>query len=209
MISKSHQRHLIGILLVVINLTVGCASFMEGFYDTSPPPPTTPDNDPFEYALSVYQRGDYRQAAELFSALSAGTGDDQSPEAQFGEICCRLILADSPEDLTVAMEMWKALKYSTGDRWRVEQTLLDPLIARLPVSTKKPLPEISTPATPDKQMEIELTALKKKAAKVTQLQRRLDAVIAENQTLKQKIKALEAIDQNIQKKKTEISAPSE
>ena len=33
--------------------------------------------------------------------------------------------------------------------------------------------------------------------------------MAENETLKQKIKALEAIDHDIQKKKTEIAAPSE
>jgi hypothetical protein len=37
----------------------------------------------------------------------------------------------------------------------------------------------------------------------------LDKVEAENRTLKDKIKALEAIDQNIRKKKTEIAAPGE
>ena len=51
--------------------------------------------------------------------------------------------------------------------------------------------------------------MKKKAEQAAQLQRKLDEVVAENNALKAKIKALETIDQNIQKKKTEISAPSE
>jgi hypothetical protein len=55
----------------------------------------------------------------------------------------------------------------------------------------------------------ELAAMKQKAAQLPELQQRLNESEAENRVLKEKIKALEAIDQNIQKKKTEISAPSE
>jgi hypothetical protein len=61
----------------------------------------------------------------------------------------------------------------------------------------------------DHQYPPEFSALEKKSAQAAQLQRRLDAVAAENRSLKEKIKALEAIDQNIQKKKTEMAAPSE
>ncbi|WP_414736128.1 hypothetical protein [Desulfosarcina ovata] len=59
------------------------------------------------------------------------------------------------------------------------------------------------------KLKAELAVLKKKAEQTAELQRQLDDVMVENQSLKEKIKALEAIDQNIQKKKTEISAPSE
>jgi cell division protein FtsB len=59
------------------------------------------------------------------------------------------------------------------------------------------------------QFQTELAALKEKAAQADRLQRQLDAAAAENRSLKEKIKALEAIDQNIQKKKTEMVAPSE
>ena len=51
--------------------------------------------------------------------------------------------------------------------------------------------------------------MKQKAAQLPELQQRLNESEAENSILKEKIKALEAIDQNIQKKKTEISAPSD
>ncbi|WP_407924794.1 hypothetical protein [Desulfosarcina ovata] len=59
------------------------------------------------------------------------------------------------------------------------------------------------------KLKAELAVLKKKSEQTAELQRQLDDVMVENQSLKEKIKALEAIDQNIQKKKTEISAPSE
>lgn len=213
MIIEWHRQYLMGFLLVVVSLTVGCSSFMEAFGGkTSPAPtPSSHDNGAFEYALSVYQRGNYAQAASLFNALSAAETDGgQRPQAKLGEICCRLVLADSPEDLSNAMEMWKKLAYSaTEDNWRVEQVLLDPLIARFSVAAGKPSPAEQPSAASDKPKETELTETKKKAAQAAQLQRQLDAVMAENKTLKQKIKALEAIDHNIQKKKTEISAPSE
>jgi hypothetical protein len=120
------------------------------------------------------------------------------------------MLSASPEDLSTANRMWTDLTDSnTGNIWQVEQTLFDPLIDRLSASTGKPSPVAMAPDPPKKQNKTELTALKKKSAQITQLQRQLDAVMAENQILKQKIKALEAIDQNIQKKKTEMAAPSE
>ena len=75
----------------------------------------------------------------MFNALSeAETAENQRPTAKLGEICCRLMLADSPETVSAAMEMWKQLTYSASeDIWRVEQVLLDPLIARLSVVQKK------------------------------------------------------------------------
>jgi hypothetical protein len=196
-----------GILLIGINLMVGCASFFGG--DT-PPSPSNLDNSPFEYALSTYQKGDYAQAAMLFNNLSEfDTNENQYLKAQLGSICCQLILAGSPEDVSTARKMWQDL--SAGDHWQVERILFDPLIDRLSFSAEKPAQQVvsATTVTTKEQPKNELAALKKKVAKVTKLQRQLDAVLAENQILKQKIKALETIDQNIQKKKTEISAPSD
>jgi len=209
MTSTWRQHYTLGIMLMMISFMAGCTLFNKPLGDNPLPPPSPSDNGPFAYALSMYQRGDYTQAAKLFNALSRpNTGDDQYLKAQLGEICCRLMLSASTEDLSTAKKMWKDLKNArAGDIWRVEQILFDPLMDRLLVSVAKPT--AMTPEPPKKQNKTELTVLKKKTAQITQLQRQLDAVMAENQILKQKIKALEAIDQNIQKKKTEISAPSE
>ena len=214
------QRYLMGILPIVIGLLMGCSSLMGSLEDNPPPEPITTDRGSLETAFAVYQRGDYTQAAALFNALAtADGGGDQHHTAQLGEICCRLMLADSKAALNTAMVMWKNFKYSVAsDAWREEVALFDPLLGRLSVSAdgqKSDSQLTSAPATsatadaPQKQLETELTTMKKKAAQTTQIQRQLDAVMAENRTLKQKIKALEAIDQNIQKKKTQISAPTE
>jgi hypothetical protein len=213
MTSTWRQHTIRGIMIMIISIMAGCTLFNKppGNNTLPPPSPSRSDNGPFAYALSIYQKGDYIQAAKLFNALSRpNTGDDLYLKAQLGEVCCRLMLSTSPEDLSTANRMWKDLMNSnTGDIWRVEQTLFDPLIDRLSVSTDEPSPAAMAPDPPKKQNKTELTALKKKSAQITQLQRQLDAVMAENQILKQKIKALEAIDQNIQKKKTEMAAPSE
>lgn len=215
MIISWRQHCLMGILLMGISMMVGCTSLIQSLDGGTAPSPAHTDAGPFENALSIYEKGDYTEAAKLFNALSnSNIGEDQYLKTQLASICCRLMLAESPEDLSSAQKMWKDLKYSTaGDHFRVEQTLLEPLIDRLSVTPEKPAQPAasaaSPPVPPKKQPKNELAALKKKTAQVAQLQRQLDAVMAENQILKQKIKALEAIDQNIQKKKTEISAPSD
>lgn len=211
------------ILPLVIGLLMGCTSFMQ-LRDSNPPPKPSVVDDAsdasLDYALSVYQKADYPNALALFSTLAKADIDTEKRRAaQLGEICCRLMLADSQADVDMAMAMWKQYRYPlTGDALCKNLVLLDPLLARFSVSvapqtSHTPSQAVPTPSATaenqQKQLETELTNLKKKAAQTTQLQRQLDAVMAENRTLKQKIKALEAIDQNIQKKKTEISAPSE
>ena len=217
MINRWRQHFQLGILVLLVGLMAGCTAFTEVF--TGKPSSSSPYDGPFEYALSVYQGGDYDRAEKLFNTLAkADTTDDQRMSAQLGEICSILMHAGSPEAMSRAVGLWETLKHSiSDDTWRAERVLLDPLIRRFPAAAKKPAPVV--PAAPsatskkvktaDKKIETELTTLKKKAARATELQRQLDAVTAENQALKEKIKALEAIDQNIQKKKTEISAPSE
>ena len=93
-----------------------------------------------------------------------------------------------------------------------------PQVVETRLPTAEPAAEPAAPADPqpkdkpqgDRQLPAaELAQLKKKAKRSDQLQQRLNQVVAENRTLKEKIKALEAIDQNIQKKKTEIESPGE
>ena len=213
------RYYLLGLLLVVISPMVGCTALMDKLKSNfSEPPAAAAEDSRFNDALAIYRTGDYQRALVLFSVLSnADTTSLQRQQARLGEICCRLMLADSPEDTTLAMGRWGNLNIGEDAcTWQIEKTLFDPLVIRWTDSLEKPLPAISepspsapSPAPDQKQMETELTELKEKAAQVSKLQRRLDDAMAENRTLKQKIKALEAIDQNIQKKKTEMSTPNE
>jgi hypothetical protein len=161
MTSTWRQHYTLGIMLMMIGLMAGCTLFNKPLGDNPLPPPSPSDNGPFAYALSMYQRGDYTQAAKLFNALSRpNTGDDQYLKAQLGEICCRLMLSASAEDLSTAKKMWKDLKNTrAGDIWRVEQILFDPLMDRLLVSVAKPT--VMTPEPPKKTKQNRADGLEK------------------------------------------------
>jgi TolA-binding protein len=212
-------------MIIVIGLLAGCASVFRDLDDTVNRKRFKSDYASFENALSIYKDGDYKQAMNLFGMLStARTHENLARKAWLGEICCRLMLADTQADYTVAIGLWHDFGKSApenDDAW--ELTLLDPVIVRMtPKSTTRVIKiyppatktsaETAAPADPqqsDQPSQTDRAALQKKAAQVAQLQRQLDAVTDENRSLKEKIKALETIDQNIQKKKTEMVAPSE
>ncbi|WP_319405552.1 hypothetical protein [uncultured Desulfosarcina sp.] len=228
------------ILLVVLGLFTGCGSVFQGLDDRMHRKRFKSDYESFENALSVYKNGDYEAAMGLFKTLStARTDAELARKAWLGEICCRLMIADTQDDYTAAIGLWHDFGSSAADNDDAcDITLLGPLISRRPPKSTTQVIYINPPATkvPDKtsmstvgqrddrqrddrqrddrqrddrQLRTEMADLKKKAEQAAQLQHRVDEVLAENRLLKEKIKALEAIDQNIQKKKTEISAPSE
>ena len=219
-------------LVLVLGMLTGCASVFQDLDNRIHHQRFKTDYETLERALTTYDEGHYELARSRFSALQA---DSTSPiivrRAWLGEICCRLLLADSPAEYTAAISMWHEFTRTQPDGVIVwDPKLIDPLIVRMvpaaavdigPGPGRQPLPEApAKPAAGDKstpikrvqrppRLEPDLAALKKKAEQAAQLQRKLDEVVAENNALKAKIKALETIDQNIQKKKTEISAPSE
>ncbi len=207
-----HRYYLIGFLSVIVCLMVGCSPLVEKYVvNSTPPPPPAPVDGSLDEALAAYRWGDYQRALTLFTEISeANVKNRQRQRARMGEICCRLMLADSQENVTIAMELWDRLKASGGDdAWRVERILFEPLADRWSSSVGKPRPDVSESSANREKVKTGLTDLKKKTDQAADLQRRLDKAIKENQALKQKIKALETIDQNIQKKKTQISTPSE
>jgi hypothetical protein len=225
----SQSYRLTVVLILVIGLLAGCASVFRDLDDRVNRKRFKSDYASFENALSVYKDGDYKQAMNLFRTLStARTHAKLARKAQLGDICCRLMLANTKSEHAAAISLWRDFGKSVpdgDDAW--EMTMLDPLVVHLtPKSTIRVIeirpPEAPTPveseAPADRPQDdppngpptrTDRAALKKNAAQAAQLQRQLDAVTAENRSLKEKIKALEAIDQNIQKKKTEMVAPSE
>jgi hypothetical protein len=210
----------IGILAIVIMVFTGCGSVLQVFEDGKLDRRSNAAKGPLEHAMAAYQIGDYAKAMSAFNALSStGTGKYQRRTARLGEICCRLMLAETQSDYTAAVDMWdKFRETDSGCGTDQDLILLDPLIGRLSVlgamrqtDPQPPSAKVATPTDTDenKRLRTEILTLKKKAAQADRLKRQLDAVVTENHSLKEKIKALETIDQNIQKKKTKISAPSE
>jgi hypothetical protein len=218
------------ILIIVIGLFTGCASVFQDFEDRMHRKRFKSEYASLDDAMSAYKDGKYVEALGLFKTLStAGTHEKLARKAWMGEICCLLILADTQSDYAAAIDLWRNVRKSApqnDDAWNL--ALIDPLVVRMTPRTTTRVIEIYPPAAQvsketkapagqardDKQqddlrLKTELAALRKKAADADQLQSELETVVAENRSLKEKIKALEAIDQNIRKKKTEIAAPSE
>lgn len=208
------------ILMVLVGMVAGCATLF--------PPPGDPSRTQkdelgktlLDQAIQIYQNGEYEQARRRFKALSVSdAGKSVREMAHLGEICSRLMLAETAAEYKSAVDMWKIFRISVSSNELLDAlTLLNPLVVRLSATdeTQPADPSVQTQPdalppvkTDDQGVKSELTTLKKKAQRTDQLQRKLDAVTAENQSLKEKIKALETIDQNIQKKKTEMVAPSE
>jgi hypothetical protein len=230
-----HACRRAAMLLICVGMLCGCASIFQNIDDKMNRKRFQADYESLANALEWFDQGDFEKALVRFDALNETTESKKiARRAWFGEICCRLILAKTQAEYTSAIGMWREFGSTAVDgdlAWGV--SLLDPLIVRLtpphqvpeastppgePATTKQeavrinPAPAERQPQDSppiDRQLQDELVALKKKAERVDQLQNRLDEIVAENQSLKKKIKALETIDQTIQKKKTEISAPSE
>jgi hypothetical protein len=223
--TRSSSYHQIVILIVLIGFITGCASVFQNIDDKMDRKRFKLDYELYNNARAVYQSGNYLKAKGMFTALSAAGGSKKlKRRARLGEIACRLMLADTQEDYIQALGMWHDFVDTVKDRDTVwDPVLLRPLIGHrspedttLYIEAPPPAPPKPAPSAVSanqkkagRKMRGEISQLKKKAERTSQLQRRLDKVEAENRTLKDKIKALEAIDQNIRKKKTEIAAPGE
>jgi hypothetical protein len=221
----SQQYRRIVILGIIIGFIAGCASVFQNMDDKLDRKRFKLDYELYENALAVYKNGDYEKAKGMFTALATASGSEKlSRKATLGEICCRLLLAETQGAYDVALDRWHDFVNSTPQNDSIwDPALLDPLILRLhPKATgpryvqHPPTEQTSAPTVvfverqPNEQpQKAETNDLKKKAEQISQLQRRLETIEAENRSLKEKIKALEAIDQNIRKKKTEIAAPGE
>lgn len=227
--------HLVPVLTVIMATVAGCASLFQDIDDKMQRNRFRSDYEHLERAISVYDEGKFEAALTTFKPLASTSGSVHvRRKARLGEICCRLMLARSAGDYNHAIGMWHDFTDSVTTRdsaW--DPVLLDPLIVRkgqihavrvtpspeapprqkanngkkADVSGKPVLKTITQP--PAGTGSADIARLKKKADSADELQRRLDAVTSENQSLKEKIKALEAIDQNIQKKKTQIAEPGE
>jgi hypothetical protein len=213
------------VLIVLAGLFTGCASGFKRFDDRMHQKQFKSDYESLENAFAVYDQGDFTEALARFRALSTASASDKiSRKAWLGAICCYLLLAETQAEYTQAISQWHAFSSSAPENeagW--ERALFDPLIVRMmpeppdrAIGTHPPAPQGATglpaPGIPeqlDDQLAAERAILKKKEKRMDELQRQMDRVMAENRSLKEKIKALETIDQNIQKKKTEIATPSE
>ncbi|MGA6924584.1 MAG: hypothetical protein WBY88_02815, partial [Desulfosarcina sp.] len=144
--SLSHRLKII--LVIAVGIVTGCASVFQSLDDRTDRKRFRADYDAFENALAIYDQGDYTQALERFKAISAGGGSQKIVhKARLGEICCRLMVAETQADYTAAVGMWHEFGSSAPENDAVwDLTLLDPLVVRMAPKNITRVIKVHTPA---------------------------------------------------------------
>ena len=186
--------------------------------------PPDPEFIALRIANQAIQNGDFTKALEGYEILQHSSDDKIARKARYGLACAKLSLAKNPEDVREALMLWDAWsKHAPADLEDEDPRILGPLLKSriLP----KPNKIQTRPAViPDEKLGLE-KLIRAKEKEIQQLNDRLKVmeneiqIMLKNQadyvgvlerqiqTLRDKIKSLEAIDQKIKEKKKEVSSP--
>jgi hypothetical protein len=225
------QTILLG-LIVIVNICQGCIKSDKALHTIEHGVSHREDLISLEKGFLAYENNDARNAAEIFQTLYDNTGSMEIRQhALYGLSISRLWSAKTAEEFKDARNLWQEWRQIRNKNTECEDpAYLEPfLMCKYPYSKTKEKDVKITDSTScsgkvsnhkfeqvkeqTQSLETDLERLKKK---FDMLKAEKDALIriqskkeATIQTLKEKIKALEDIDQKIQEKKnkTEISSP--
>jgi len=181
----------------------------------------------YNQAVTAYLDKQYVLAAERFETIRQQTPDKRfALMALYGAACSRLMAANSPQEYNDALVLWdKWMKHVPDTCDYEDSSLFDPLVKNKMIFSNIPM-------TPEKSGDLDIDAtvprwlLIKSKEELDRLkteldaaqqnlekrQKKIQALDREIGELKGQIKALETIDQKIQKKKNAIpstdSAPN-
>lgn len=147
----------------------------------------------FKDGMSAFQDGKYREAQRLFDSLSHESGDKSlRRKALYGAACTSLTLARNEDELNEAMEQWDAWRrLSTQQMGHEDPRMLNPLLERFAALYLRSTSTEETRKSDQAQKHKKLIEEKDK----------------EIQNLKNQLEALEAIHQEMEEKKKEVSSP--
>lgn len=186
--------------------------------------PLDPEFIALRIANQAIQNGDFKKALEGYEILQHSSDDKIARKARYGLACAKLSLAENPEDVREALMLWDAWsKHAPADLEDEDPRILGPLLKSriLPKPNKI---ETRPAVIPDEKLGLE-KLLRAKEKEIQQLNDRLKVMENEIQTmlknqadyvgvlerqiqtLRDKIKSLETIDQKIKEKKKEVSSP--
>ncbi len=173
----------------------------------------------YNLAVAAYMDKQYQVAAEQFEAIRQKTSDKQfALMALYGVACSRLMAANTPKEYNDALILWdKWIKHAPTPGEYEKSSLFDHLIKNKMIFSNIPMtPEktrdMDVDATVPRWLLIkskeELDRLKSELEMAQQTaekrQKKIQTQEKEIGELKRQIKALETIDQKIQKKKNAI-----
>lgn len=199
--------------------STGCGNFWPFNQAQIASYPSAEAKKQYDQAIDAYMARDYTLAAERFETIRQQTSDKRlALMALYGTACSRLMAANTPQQYNDALILWdRWVKHVPDTNQYEDSTLLDPLIKNKMIFSHIPM-------TPEKTGDVDIDAtvprwllikskqeLERVRAELETAQRNLDkrqkeiqALEKEIGELKGQIKALETIDQKIQKKKNAI-----
>jgi hypothetical protein len=174
------------------------------------------DHKTLDNGFSALDNGHYGQAEAIFADLKDTTGSQVvRRKAQYGYAVTRLIQARTPGQSAAAIALWDAWRqhYPSDPEWE-DPRVLEPLFLcrqkggqRAVCQGTVPESEYKVSERKNKRLLLEVDTLKQRLAALEAGKAELlGAKNQEIKNLKEKIRALEAIDQKIQEKKKAVSA---
>jgi hypothetical protein len=173
----------------------------------------------YHLAIETYEKGAYDEACIQFEAVRMSTTDKvMARKALFGLACARLMAAQTPDAYKNALELWETWVAGAPRVWdRENPLLLAPLIKEKLLVSNIPLTgDLATKeeksnfvprwllVTTHQELSKYKERLAEEARNAQQSQKKIVSLEKEIKLLKAQIKALETIDQKIQKKKNAI-----
>ena len=211
-------------ILVWLFQGLGCGLVIEPPETAKKTSRPDPDLIALRIANQAIENGDYKKALEGYEVLQNSSDDKIARKARYGLACAKLSLVENPEDAKEALMFWDAWSKQAPAQLEDE----DPRILR-PLLKSRILPKPNKVQAGPIVISNEKLGLQKllraKEKEIQQLNDRLKVmeneiqIMLKNQadyvgvlerqiqTLRDKIKSLETIDQKIKEKKKEVSSP--
>lgn len=185
------------------------------------------DFEALEKGFDASRKGDHAKAIEIFEELSSTSGSEEvRQKALYGLAVTRLVVAQNATQYKAAVGLWHKWSESKGIGMASgceDPRLMEPFfLCRYPVDFDSMGFEsgahVCSDTVPKKELVAQQAKVKVLESQTANYRNKIESLRLELETLrktknreilalKNKIKALEAIDQNIQKKKTKVSAP--
>ena len=213
------KRALFGLVCISLLFVYGCRDTWPFLFSKAEHHPSSQEIRQYRQAVAAYHDAAYIEAAQSFEMLRAQVQDKRFARmALYGLACSKLMASDTPEAYADALQLWQEWVENAPKKFEYENpALADALIKEKMLFSNIPLtktPEEQTVQEPMVsrwlliQSKVELDRLRGElmAAKETLVKRQKLIQAREKKIgeLRRQIKALETIDQKIQKKKDAI-----
>lgn len=208
---KTQDRFPVYMLMAIALCALLCNTLGCAYMDQAVPGKTDANHryDAEEITLErgnqAFQNSDYQKALEIYRTLSQlARNEDVRRKSLYGLACTRLMLAESPDELSESIVLWDVWRQlEPKQKKNIEQALLRPLLMQKELPEKNPEQPDDSESISDANTALEKT-IADKNTEIVRLKSKIKNMEKEIKKLKHQLLTLEAIDQNIKQKMTEI-----